>query len=58
MLRIAGEGEERALARETFVPRRLSPVTAAWQLGRNIKARIAYERKLAGWKRARPGTAS
>jgi hypothetical protein len=54
----AAEDEERALARATFVPPRLSPAAAAWQLGRNLKARITYERKLAAWKRVRPGTKS
>jgi hypothetical protein len=54
----AGEVEERALARRMFVPRPPSALAAAWQLGRNVKARITYERKLAAWKRALPGPVS
>jgi len=53
-----GEDEERALARRTFVPRRPSALASAVQIGRNVKARLTYERKLAAWRRARGGTPS
>jgi hypothetical protein len=49
--------EERALCQRVF-QWRPSAAAAVKQVGRNIKARLTYERKLAAWKRMQPGTAS